>query len=193
MAHNQTELWQMACTFQRKHNVWLQFVKSCIGLDVCWCGKSSWEEGIQTKSLHLWLPWWLVVCVWYLVEHQQSAQTAKLLMPQSSALENLGRRFLHASVCGCHKNHFSLPYLWAAVIFILVYLQSKCKGVLLLDLNQSNLKQFSRHTLCLSWDVDVLASGLGYKHFSTLVLIPVLLPYEQDFINKKRGKNKKTN
>lgn len=58
MAQDQTELWQMACTFQ--------------GSTMCDCNLESpaWDwmcadvlgEGIQTKSLYLQLPRWLHVC-----------------------------------------------------------------------------------------------------------------------------------
>lgn len=56
MAENQTELWQMACTFQGKHNMQLQFGKSCMGLDACYVcktgrGRDSHKMTLSATSL----------------------------------------------------------------------------------------------------------------------------------------------
>lgn len=156
-----------------EHNVWLQFGKSCMGLDVCWCVRGRDSDKITLSPTST-----LVARVWYSVEHQQSVWAAKLFDALKQCFANPGKKVSPWICSWSSQELLFLPYLWTAVIFILVYLLSKWKGDLLVDIIQSNFLNVSRQALCLSWYVDILASVLGYKHFSTSLITPVALPYE---------------
>lgn len=174
MAQNQRELWQMACTFQTKHNVWLQFRKSCMGLDVCWCVQSGEKKGFRQNPIISDFPGGGSMCVVFSRTSAISLDHKALWCPKAVPCKSQeeGGFFVHPA---CHRNQLFLPYLYTTVIFILVYLLSKWKLDLLLDITQSNFLNFSRQTFCLSWYLNILASVLGYKHFSTVFITSVLL------------------
>lgn len=133
---------------------------------VLMCAK-QWGEGIQTKSLYLQLPWWLVMCVVFSKTLAISLGCKAFWCPKAVLCKPWEDGFLMRLFMVVTGISYILPYLWTAIIFILVYLLSKWKGTLLLDIIQSNFLIFSRQALCLSWYLDILASVLGYKHFST--------------------------
>lgn len=99
MAQDQTELWQMACTFQ--------------GSTMCDCNLESpaWDwmcadvckavRGRDSDKITLSPTSTLVAHVWYSVEHQQSVWAAKLF---DALKHQKGRRFPHGSVHGHHRN-----------------------------------------------------------------------------------------
>lgn len=139
MAQNQTELWQMAYTFQKKHDVWLQFRKSSIGLDeydVCKVG----GEGTETKSHISNFPDRGSMCVVFCRTSAISLGHKALWCPKALLCKSQEGSFMHQ---GCHRIQLFLSYLWTTVIFILGCLLPKWEGDVLLNITQGSFLNFS--------------------------------------------------